>query len=134
MLARVDGQVVLVSGTIPGETVQVRVSRVAKGVVFADAVDIEIPSRDRQPAFTDPSCGGTVYAHIAYERQLAIKAEIITDALVRIGRFVPPPVEVRGSRPDGYRMRARVHCAGHRIGFFREGTHHVCRVSRAPQT
>lgn len=126
MLARHDGQVVLVNGAIPGETVTVHVTRVAKGVIFADTVSVEVASPDRREPFTDPACGGTAFAHIDYPRQLAIKADIITDGLVRIGRLTPPLVEVRGSRPDGYRMRARVHRVGHRIGFFREGTHHVC--------
>lgn len=133
MLARHDGQVVLVNGAIPGETVLVQVTRVAKGVVFADTVAVENPSPDRREPFTDPACGGTAFAYIDYPRQLALKAEIITDGLVRIGRFVPPPVEVRGSRPDGYRMRARVHRVGHHIGFFREGSHHVCGVRATRQ-
>jgi 23S rRNA (uracil1939-C5)-methyltransferase len=30
------------------------------------------------------------------------------------------------SREDGYRMRARLHRQGARLGFFREGTHEVC--------
>ena len=32
----------------------------------------------------------SAYAHIAYERQLAIKAEVIADGLQRIGRLTPP--------------------------------------------
>ena len=35
MIGRVDGQVVLVGGAIPGERVQARIDRVSKGVAFA---------------------------------------------------------------------------------------------------
>ncbi len=38
MLARHEGQVVLVAGAIPGETVEARVTRVARGTVYADTV------------------------------------------------------------------------------------------------
>src|SRR5262245_61470182 len=79
MLARHDGQVVLVAGAIPGERVQVRVERVAKAVAHAEVVDIVAPSPDRRPA-ADWRCGGRDYAHIAYDRQRALKADVIVDA------------------------------------------------------
>ena len=129
MIARENGQVVLVSGAIPGETVRARVERTSRGVTFARVVDVSEPSADRREAFTDPQCGGCLYAHIAYPRQLAIKSQVIADALTRIGRLaLPTPIEVAGSPPDGYRMRARLHVRGGRIGFFREGTHEICEA------
>jgi 23S rRNA (uracil1939-C5)-methyltransferase len=129
MIARDDGQIVLVAGAIPGERVTARISRVAKGVAFADTVSVEVPSADRRTVHSDPSCGGCLYAHIAYPRQLAIKGQVIADALLRIGR-IPLEAEPRvaASPETGYRMRARLHLrAGHtRAGFFREGTHEAC--------
>ena len=66
-------------------------------------------------------------AHINYERQRALKAEIIVDAFRRLGRItLDQPIAVTGSPVDGYRMRARLHVRGGRIGFFREGTHSLC--------
>lgn len=127
MIARADGQVVLVAGAIPGERVTARVERVGKGVAYAQALSFEDPSPDRRPPTADPSCGGCLYAHIAYPRQLEIKAQVIADACARIGRFVlAEPVRVAGSRVDGYRMRARLHVRGGSVGFFREGTHEIC--------
>ena len=127
MIARVDGQVVLVSGAIPGERLTARVERIGKGVVYAKALSIEKASADRREPFADPLCGGCLYAHITYPRQLEIKAQIITDAFARIGRvMLPAPVPVAGSRDDGYRVRARLHVRAHRVGFFLEGTHQVC--------
>src|SRR5688572_27682782 len=77
MIARVDGQVVLVAGAIPGERLTARVERVGKGVVYAQAISIEEASADRRDPFADPLCGGCLYAHIAYPRQLEIKAQVI---------------------------------------------------------
>src|SRR5262249_48153296 len=72
-------------------------------------------------------CGGCLYAHIAYARQLEIKARVIADAFARIGRIeLPAPVPVAASPEEGYRMRARLHVRGRRLGFFREGTHEIC--------
>jgi 23S rRNA (uracil1939-C5)-methyltransferase len=127
MIARVDGQVVLVAGTLPGERVSARIDRVGKGVAYAETVAVDEPSPDRRDPHTDPLCGGCLYAHIAYQRQLEIKSLVISDAFARIGRLsLPAPVPVAASPTDGYRMRARLHRRGGRLGFFREGTHDVC--------
>src|SRR5436190_2539400 len=121
MIARVDGRVVLVGGAIPGERVTARVERVAKGVVYAETTAIDDPSADRRPAFADPLCGGCLYAHIAYARQLELKSLVIADAFARIGRLpLASAVRVTPSPEEGYRMRARLHVGGARIGFFRE--------------
>ena len=127
MIARVDGQVVLVGGAIPGERVTGRVERVGRGVAYAATTSVEVASVDRRELFGDPLCGGCVYAHIAYSRQLDIKALVIADAFGRIGRLeLPAAVRVADSPEEGYRMRARLHVRGDRLGFFREGTHELC--------
>ena len=127
MIARHEGRVVLVSGAIPGERVQATITRVAKGMAHADTATIDEPSPDRRPEAGDPLCGGCLYRHIAYPRQLEIKSQVIADAFTRIGRLeLPAPVAVAASPEDGYRMRARLHVRGPRFGFFREGTHDLC--------
>lgn len=127
MIARVGGQVVLVAGAIPGERVTAAIDRVAKGVAYATTVTIEQPSPDRRDTTADPSCGGCLYASISYPRQLEIKALTVADAFARIARLdLPSAVRVAPSPEAGYRMRARLHMRGHRIGFFREGTHQIC--------
>jgi 23S rRNA (uracil1939-C5)-methyltransferase len=134
MIARVDGQIVLVSGAIPGERVRARVERVGKGVAFAETVAVEEPSPDRRSGCADPLCGGNLFRYIAYPRQLQLKSEIIADGFARIGRvMLPAPVAVMPSPEEGYRMRARLHARGHRLGFFREGTHDICDVRSTRQ-
>jgi 23S rRNA (uracil1939-C5)-methyltransferase len=134
MIARANGQVVLVDGAIPGERVSARIDRVGKGVAYASTVAAEKSSPDRHQPAGDRLCGGCLYAHIAYERQLDLKSLVITDAFARIGRLsVPGPVAVAASPAQGYRMRARLHRRDRRIGFFREGTHVLCDVRATGQ-
>jgi tRNA/tmRNA/rRNA uracil-C5-methylase (TrmA/RlmC/RlmD family) len=87
MIARYDGQVVLVAAAIPGERVRARVERVSKGVIYATTVDVLHPSPDRRKIEGDWLCGGNIYAHVAYRRQLEIKADVIADAFARIARM-----------------------------------------------
>jgi 23S rRNA (uracil1939-C5)-methyltransferase len=134
MLARHQGQVVLVAGAIPGERVLARLERTGKGVAFAEVIDVLSPSADRRTVAVDARCGGSVFAHVAYARQLRLKGEIIQDALARIGRMpMPAPPDVIGSPERGYRMRARMHVQGGSIGFYMEGTHRLCDAAASGQ-
>jgi 23S rRNA (uracil1939-C5)-methyltransferase len=127
MLARHEGQVVFVAGAIPGERVRARIERVAKQLAFAETVEVVEASADRRASSIDWACGGSLYAHIAYERQAALKSELVADAFGRIAKIqLPGPVPVMASAEEGYRMRARLHVRHGTFGFFREGTHELC--------
>lgn len=134
MLARHEGQVVLVWGAVPGERVRARVERSGKGLLFAETIDVLDASPDRRAAAHDWRCGGNALAHVAYERQLRLKGEIVRDAFGRIAHVpLAAPPEVMGSPETGYRMRARLHVRGRRIGFLREGTHDLCDAAGTGQ-
>ena len=134
MIARLDGQIVLVSGAIPGERVTALVERIGKGVVYADTVSVEHASPNRREVTADPLCGGCLYAHVTYDHQLEIKAAVVADAFWRIAHLeMPTPIHVVPSPEDGYRMRARLHVRAGRVGFFREGTHEICDVRQTRQ-
>lgn len=127
MIARHDGAIVLVAASIPGETVEATVEKVQRGTAWAQTTRILECSPDRMDTDGDWSCGGNLFAHIRYERQLTLKREIIRDGLSRIGRMpAPDDLPVAGSPMDGYRMRARLHAQRGKVGFFREGTHELC--------
>lgn len=134
MIGRHEGQVVLVFGVIPGERVVARIERVEKRMAFASTVRVLEPSADRRETSGDPLCAGCVYSHITYPRQLAIKADVVADAFTRIGRVpLDAPVHVAASPERGYRLRARLHVRGGRIGSYREGTHQLCDVAPTGQ-
>jgi 23S rRNA (uracil1939-C5)-methyltransferase len=134
MIARHQGQVVLVRGAIPGERVKVWIERAEKRLAYAVTREVLEPSPDRRPAGPDPLCGGALYSHIQYQRQLAIKSDVVRDAFARLGRYpIEGAVPVAASPEDGYRMRARLHVHGGRAGFYREGTHQLCDAAPTRQ-
>jgi 23S rRNA (uracil1939-C5)-methyltransferase len=134
MIARHEGEVVLVHAAIPGERVRATVERIGQGVAYATTMDVLEASPDRRVGIHDWACGGNVYAHIAYSRQLELKAEVITDALSRIGKLtLAAAVPVEPSPEEGYRMRARFHVRGRKLGYFREGTHGLCDPASTKQ-
>jgi 23S rRNA (uracil1939-C5)-methyltransferase len=134
MLARHNGQIVLVWGAVPGERIRARVERATKSVLFGETVEVLSASPNRRAASADWRCGGMVLAHVAYEHQLALKAEIIQDAFGRIGRIpLPSAPPVIASPERGYRMRARLHARDGHLGFYREGSHDLCSVGSTGQ-
>lgn len=127
MLARHEGQIVLVSGAIPGERAEVVVERVDKRLAFAACSAVLEASPDRRAVPHDPLCGGCLYAHVALTRQRELKGQVVADAYTRIARYpLSGPVDVAASPELGYRMRARLHVGNGRVGFYREGTHEIC--------
>lgn len=132
--ARGAGAIVLVAGAIPGERVRARVTERRHGVAFAETIEILDASPDRREPPFDPLCGGNLFAHIAYPRQLTIKREMLADAFRRQARLdladLPP---IAGSPETGYRMRARLHMRDGRLGYFRERTRDVCDATRSGQ-
>lgn len=135
MIARHDGQIVLVSGAIPGERVRVRVERASRSVVYAVVEEVLEPHPARRSVRADWTCGGQAYAFVEYPHQLEIKRDVIRDAFARLGKMPlgDREIPVTGSREDGYRMRARLHVMGGRIGFLREGTHELCDSAETGQ-
>jgi len=134
MIARHEGQVVLVAGAVPGERVLARIDRAERRLAFASVVEVRDISPDRREPVADPLCGGCVYSHISYLRQTALKAEIVRDAFLRIGRIpLPGDVPIAPSPERDYRMRARFHVQQGRFGFYREGTHALCDAGATGQ-
>ena len=105
------GLAVFVAGTIPGERVLAHVIKTAKNYAIAKTVEILWPSPDRIqpdcPCFSQ--CGGCVYRHMTYERELMAKEQKVQDALCRIGGyegFAVAPI-VGANSPDRYRNKAQ---------------------------
>ena len=134
MIARHDGAIVFVAGAIPGEVVEAEIEKVQRGTAWAVTRRVLEPSPDRVDGAPDGACGGSVFAHIAYERQRHLKSAIIEDGFRRIGKVaLDAPVEVVASPVDGYRMRSRLHVRNGRMGFFREGSHSLCDAASTRQ-
>ena len=94
-----DGRAVFVRGAIPGDRVAVDVHD--EKPRFARATVIEVleggPGRIAPPCpHQDEGCGGCGWQHVELATQRALKAEVVTDALLRIGKLDVadlPPVE-----------------------------------------
>ena len=109
--AQEGGMAVFVPGTIPGERVLAHIVKPAKTYAWGKALEILRPSPDRVPPDCPHAgpCGGCVYRHMSYPRELAAKQQKVQDALSRIGGFGDFSVDaiVGADAPDRYRNKAQ---------------------------
>jgi 23S rRNA (uracil1939-C5)-methyltransferase len=139
-LARVDGRVVFVPDTAPGDRVRVRIEHVAKSHVRARLVEVLLASPLRRtPRCRHASeCGGCQWQHVTAAGQREAKAEIVRSALEKIGGIHwTTPIEVLFSNEFEYRSRAEVRMArdadGTRhVGYMRSASNELCAVEECP--
>lgn len=127
------GKIVFVPYAIPGETVQAEIVEEKQRWARARLVRVVEPSPDRVlppcPYFGPGQCSGCQWQHIAYERQLQLKGEVVADQLRRLGHIEQPPVlepialaNEAGLLDFGYRNYAQlVADAEGRLGYLRDG-------------
>ncbi len=126
-----DGKPVFVFGGIPGETVTAEVVATRRGYVAARVTGVSDPSPHRvEPACRYfGECTGCQWQHVAYERQLEMKREVLADALHRVGGLDVEPLPTLPSPGTlGYRNHARftVSKQGGRLGYVhKERRRHV---------
>ncbi len=100
-LVRVNDLVIFVPFVIPGDVVDLQLTRKKHSYAEAEAVRIVKPSPDRVTPFCPHFgvCGGCKWQMLPYELQLQAKQKQVMDALARIGKVeLPECSPILGSR------------------------------------
>ena len=105
-IVRLDGAVVFVPGTVRGETVDLKITRVMKTAAAGELVRVHKPSPERAepecPHFG--VCGGCDFQHLSYTEELWAKRQRVQDALERLGGTNLQVEEILGAKnPFRYR-------------------------------
>src|SRR5690606_7014104 len=87
-VAKVDDLVVFVDKAIPGDVVDVELTRKKKNFAEARVRQITTPSPYRVAPFCDHFgvCGGCKWQHMDYAAQLTYKQKAVDEALTRVGK------------------------------------------------
>lgn len=108
-LVRVDDLVVFVPFAVPGDVVDVQLTRKKHSYAEGEVVRMVKPSADRVEPFCPHFgvCGGCKWQMLPYELQLAAKQKQVMDALQRIGKVeLPACSPILGSkRTQEYRNK-----------------------------
>lgn len=100
-LVRINDMVVFVPFVVPGDVVDLQLTRKKHSYAEAEAVRMVRPSAQRVEPFCPHFgvCGGCKWQMLPYELQLQAKQRQVMDALTRIGKVALPPCSpILGSR------------------------------------
>jgi len=95
-LARLDGKVVFIEGgVVPGDIVDVRLSKSKKDWAEGKAIHFHSYSEKRVTPFCQHFgvCGGCKWQMLPYSQQLEYKHQQVTDNLQRIGKLALPTID-----------------------------------------
>ena len=94
-LARVDGKVIFIENTVPGDVVDVMLSKNKKDWAEGFITKYHEYSADRVDPFCPHFgvCGGCQWQMLPYEKQLQYKQKQVTDNLSRIGKVALPGIQ-----------------------------------------
>lgn len=130
-----DEKVVLIKGAIPGEVVEAEILEKKKDYSLASVISVVEASEHRvvPPCPVFGICGGCQLQFIAYEKQVAMKDEILLDSLVRLGGIETAMGPALADEQWHYRHRAqfKVSRSGD-IGLFRESSRDVVTFEECP--
>lgn len=108
-IAKVDGLVIFVPYAVPGDIVDLKLTRKKHSYAEAEIISIKQPSERRIAPFCKHFgvCGGCKWQCLPYEEQLHYKQKQVEDVLTRIGKVALPTISpILGSKlTQGYRNK-----------------------------
>ncbi len=109
-IGRVGGKAIFIRGGIPGEVLEVKITKEKGRYAEAGIEEILRPSSERTlpPCPVFGRCGGCQWQHIAYPSQLRYKEVILKETLERIGGLKGVEIEPIVPSPKEYGYRNRV--------------------------
>ena len=108
-IAKVDGKVIFIEKTVPGDIVNIKFSKSKKDWAEAYPIEFKKYSNDRVQPFCSHFgvCGGCIWQMLPYEKQLIYKQQQVVDNLQRIAKVKLPEIStiVGSSNTKHYRNK-----------------------------
>jgi 23S rRNA (uracil1939-C5)-methyltransferase len=104
-LARQDGKVIFIENVVPGDVVDIRLSKNKKEWAEGYPIQFKSYSKERVEPFCQHFgvCGGCQWQMLPYQKQLQYKQQQVIDNLTRIGKIkLPEPLPIAGSVEDKF--------------------------------
>lgn len=139
-VGRYDRRAVFVPGGLPGELVRAQLQRERSNYARATLIEVLRPSEERvEPRYPElADSGGFQWQHIAYPAQLQWKTRIVSQLLMRIGKFADAQVLPTIGMPEDadpwrYRTVAQFSVSPEgAIGFRRAESHDTLDMPECP--
>ncbi|HET9054901.1 MAG TPA: TRAM domain-containing protein, partial [Cyclobacteriaceae bacterium] len=117
-ISRLDGRVLFIEGAVPGDTVDVSLTRIKTSFLEGKAVAFKSFSDKRADPFCEHFglCGGCKWQDVQYEEQLKYKQQQVIDNLERLGGLTLPALRpiVASEKTMHYRNKLEYSFTSHR--------------------
>lgn len=135
-IGKIDGFTVFVKDALPGEKINVLITKVKKNFAYGRLMKIIEVSENRvEPVCINyKRCGGCNIQHLSYKEQLNFKTKKVKDALERIGGFDNVSVKdtIGMENPYNYRNKAQFPVGQNKgrieIGFYSPRSHNIVDI------
>lgn len=140
-VGRWQDRVVFVANAVPGDKLQVRLTRVKPTYGYGKCLEIleSSPQRIRPACIVADKCGGCQWQAVTYAGQLQAKEQQVKSALKRIGGFETVPIQpiLASPKPLEYRNKVTYPLARGtgglvKAGYYRRGTHQIVNLNQCP--
>jgi len=104
-LARMDGKVIFIENVVPGDVVDIRLSKNKKDWAEGYPIQFKSFSKQRVEPFCQHFgvCGGCQWQMLPYQKQLQYKQQQVIDNLTRIGKIeLPDALPIAGAGEDKF--------------------------------
>ena len=140
-IARIDGQVVFVENACPEDKVKIKITKVNKNFANAKVIEIITPSPHRVTPFCPMNniCGSCQMQFIDYDYQLALKKQMVEDAMRTIGN-IDTPVNNPIPSPQIKAFRHKIQCPVSQTkvskkilaGYYKPQSHEIVNIKYCP--
>lgn len=102
-VGKIDDMIIFTTHVVPGDVVDLQVTKKRKRYMEARVVNIQSYAEDRQEAFCSHFgvCGGCKWQYLPYDKQLFYKQKQVVDQLQRLGQIELPEISpIIGSKKN----------------------------------
>lgn len=133
-IGNINGKIIFVKGTLPGETVDVTITKDKKSFMEGTINTIIYKSSKRVEPFCKyfGVCGGCSLCHLNYENTLEYKKERVKNIL---SKFDIPKINVIRNENDlYYRNKIELKIVDGKLGFYEKNTHNLIEIKECKVT
>ncbi len=137
-VAKVDGEVIFISDTVPGDKAKVKIIKVAQSYAIGKALELTSLSADRAERCDIRLCKACAYKCLSYNHEAEIKAEAVRQifkkaglAEVEIGEIITSPETTHYRNKAQYPI-SRDKDGRYHIGFYAPKSHRVTDAVDCP--
>lgn len=123
-----EGKVIFVAHSVEGDVVDISINKENKNFCYANINSIIQPSKHRIKAKCKYAgiCGGCVFNHIEYNKQLEIKKSIVLNSIRNIE--YKNKINIIKSPNEHYRLRVNMIAQNGNIGFYKFNTNEFVNI------